>query len=301
MKITPNLWFNDKAEEASAFYISLFENSSVQQITTYTEAGKEYHAKEAGSVMLVNFELNGQSFAALNGGERFTFNSSISLFVEAPSVKKVESLWSKLIEDGEALMELDSYPWSEKYGWLRDKFGLQWQLMYDHRENAKLDIATCLFFCGKHQGNAEKAINFYSSVFKNHEIFGIQKYTKEQNEFATGHVMHAQFNLEGRTFMAMDSGMPMEAPFNEAFSLVVNCENQEEIDYYWNLLTQNGDSEAQICGWLKDQFGVSWQVVPTVVLEFLQTKDLSKKEKVMAAIMQMQKIEIAALEAAFNS
>jgi len=146
--------------------------------------------------------------------------------------------------------------------------------------------------------NAEEAINFYTSVFKDAKMGNIARYDKAGAQ-ATGQpegsVMTASFQLFGQEFIALNGGPHFK--FTEAVSFVVNCENQEEVDYYWNSLTTNGGQES-MCGWLKDKFGVSWQIIPTILPKLLAQKGREKAKKVMPAMLQMKKIDIATLERA---
>ena len=133
-KIIPNLWFDTEAGEAVEFYTSFFKDSKIHSQTQYSEAGQEIHQKEPGSVMTVAFELEGYQLLALNGGPHFKFNSSISLFVVCDNEEEINRLWNALFEGGEVLLPLDSYDWSERYGWLQDRYGLNWQLILKDRE-----------------------------------------------------------------------------------------------------------------------------------------------------------------------
>lgn len=300
-KITPNLWFDNQAEEAANFYLSVFENSGKGQLTRYGKEGYEIHKQPEGKVMTVDFWLENFQFAGLNGGPVFQINSSISFFIICKTEKEVDHYWKNLMEDGEILMPLDSYEWSPKYGWLQDKFGVNWQIMLEKPLTTKQKIVPLLFFTGEKQGKAEEAIKFYTSVFKNSEIEGMLKYDeKDGNDYALGSVKHAQFTLEGQTFMAMDSGMENDFPFSEGISFIIECENQEEIDYYWEKLTPEGDPAAQQCGWLKDKFGISWQVVPSILSKMLQDPEKQKAERVTKAFLQMKKFNISELEKAYH-
>lgn len=148
--------------------------------------------------------------------------------------------------------------------------------------------------------NAEEAVNFYTSIFKNSSIKGMTHYTKEGfevHQMPEGTVMNIVFELDGQEFLALNGG-PM-FKFNEAISFAVNCSDQDEIDYYWNKLAAGGDPKAQVCGWLKDKFGLSWQIVPTILSELLKDKDQNRTSRVMAAMMQMKKIDLSLLEKAF--
>ena len=293
-KIVPCLWFDTEAEEAVKFYTSVFNNSKINRKTVYPEAGQEIHQKEAGSIMTIEFELEGYRLLALNGGPDFKFNPSMSLFVVCRNKDEINHLWNQLFEGGEALLPLDSYEWSPRYGWLKDRYGLNWQLMIEDNEyHPEQRICPLIFFTGAGNGKAEAAIEFYTSVFEDSKVEGIQKYEKEDNnEYALGKVKHAQFQLRGETFMAMDSGMENDFPFNEAFSLMVNCKDQQEIDKYWERLTEGGDPQAQQCGWLKDKFGVSWQVAPVGMEELLNHPDKEKANRAMEAMLKMKKIEL---------
>jgi predicted 3-demethylubiquinone-9 3-methyltransferase (glyoxalase superfamily) len=309
-KITPFLWFDNQAEEAMNFYCSVFstetsgKNSKPVSVTRYDEAGSKAASRPKGSVMTANFQLYGQDFVGLNGGPEFTLNPSISFIVNCETTSEVEQLWNKLIQGGKALMPLDKYPFSEKYGWLQDKYGVSWQLILAASE-IKQKIIPALMFVGNVSGNAEEAINFYVSIFSQRD--GSPKNSKVENIFryGPGHkpdkeesVMFADFTLEGQWFAAMDSAGQHEFAFNEAISFAVSCETQREIDYYWQKLSEGG--QESVCGWLKDKFGVSWQVVPIALSKMLADKDPVKAQNVMKAMLQMKKIDLGKLEEAYN-
>jgi predicted 3-demethylubiquinone-9 3-methyltransferase (glyoxalase superfamily) len=158
-------------------------------------------------------------------------------------------------------------------------------------------ITPCLWF----DSNAEEAVNFYSSIFKNSKIGNISRYGEAGYEIhgkPAGTVLTIEFELNGQAFTALNGG-PM-FKFNEAISFQVSCESQEEVDYYWEKLSQGGDKKAQQCGWLKDKYGVSWQIVPTVLGKMLQDKDAKKSESVMKALLQMKKLDIKTLKQAYE-
>ena len=293
-KIIPNLWFDHQAEEAVEFYTSVFEDSAILITCRFPEAGQEIHQKEAGSVMTIEFELAGLTVVALNGGPHFNFNPSVSLFVLCKTEEEINSYWDKLLNGGSEFMPLNAYEWSQRYGWLRDRYGVSWQLMLDTEPGTTDKIVPLLFFTGKRHGKAEKAVRFYTSIFSGSGIQGILHYGDE-NTYAKGTVQHAQFQLEGQTFMAMDSGLKNDFPFNEAVSFIVSCKDQEEIDYYWGKLTEGGDPAAQQCGWLKDQFGISWQVIPTGMEKILNDSDRDRANLAMTAMMGMKKIDMDGL------
>jgi predicted 3-demethylubiquinone-9 3-methyltransferase (glyoxalase superfamily) len=158
-------------------------------------------------------------------------------------------------------------------------------------------ISPCLWFDDK----AEEAVNFYVSIFKNSNFGNVTRYGKEGYEIhkkKEGSVMTIDFEIEGQKFLALNGGPIFK--FNEAISFQIYCDTQEEIDYYWEKLTEGGDKNAQVCGWLKDKFGVSWQVVPIAMIKMLQDKDSKKTESVMKAMLQMQKLDIDALTKAYQ-
>jgi predicted 3-demethylubiquinone-9 3-methyltransferase (glyoxalase superfamily) len=289
-RIVPFLWFNNNAEEAMNFYTSIFKNSKVLNITHYGEAGPG----QQGSVMSTTFRLEGQTFYALNGGPEFTFTSATSFYVNCKTTQEIKRLWDKLLKGGTVLMELDKYPFSEKYGWLQDKFGVSWQLILSADTNK---INPFLMFVGEQQGRAEEAMNFYTSVFKNSGIISLMRY-HEGDAGPTGKVVHAEFKLNGQRFMAMDSAIDMPFTFTPAISYFVNCKTQREVDEFWDKLSDGGIKMQ--CGWLRDRFGVSWQVVPTILSEYLSDPDADKSNRVMKAMMQMEKLDIKALKHAYN-
>ncbi len=290
-KITPSLWFDNNVEEAIEFYSTIFEDSEVLSVNRYGEGGPG----PAGSVLVASFRLNGQEFIAINGGPHFTFNPAISFFVGCETEQKLEDLWASLSEGGSVLMELGSYPFSEKYGWIQDRFGVPWQLILTGELQS---ITPALMFIGDQHGRAEEAMRVYTSVFDNASIGHVERYGAGQL-LPEGSVMHASFTLNDQSFMAMDSGLEHDFAFNEAISFTINCKSQEEVDYFWERLIEGGGEPSQ-CGWLKDKFGLSWQVVPTVLIELMQDEDPVKANRVMQAMLQMTKIDIVKLEEAYT-
>jgi len=297
-KIVPHLWFDKEAKAAAEFYTSLFPDSRVTQVNTL-------HDTPSGDADTVSFELAGQKFMAISAGPIFKLNPSISFFVnfdpskDANAREKLDTLWAKLSEGGTALMELDKYPFSEHYGWIQDKYGVSWQLILSNPNGEERPfIIPSLLFVGAVSGKAEEAINFYLSVFKNSRQGQLARYPKGMEPDKEGTVMFADFMLEGQWFAAMDSAQDHKFAFNEAISLMVNCGTQEEIDYYWEKLSAVPESEQ--CGWLKDKFGVSWQVTPTALSEMMEKGSPEQVERVTKAFLQMKKFDLAALREAYQ-
>ena len=289
-KITPFLWFDNQAEEAVNFYITTFRNSEIKTTTRYSTDGARASGMPENSVMTMAFQIECQDFVAINGGPIFQITPTISFFVNCENIQEIDRLWGKLSNGGTVMMELDKYPFAEKYGWIQDKFGVSWQLILPEREQK---ITPCFMFTGDQHKKAEEAINFYISIFSDSKIIQLERYGKEVGP--EGAVVHCKFMLNGQEFVAMDSHENMPMNFNPAISMVVNCETQDEIDYYWDKLGEAGFEGAQQCGWLQDKFGVSWQIVPNVLGELL-----SKGGNVMQAMLQMKKLDIKMLQDAVN-
>jgi predicted 3-demethylubiquinone-9 3-methyltransferase (glyoxalase superfamily) len=294
-KITPFLWFNDNAEEATIFYTSIFKNSKIDNISYYGEIGEKVSGKPKGSIMTVSFQLSGQNFIAINGGPSFTFTPAISFFVSCETSEELDQLWKNFSDGSTVLMELDRYPFSEKFGWLQDKYGVSWQLNLTTRPQK---IAPFLMFFGNQYGKAEEAMNFYISLFKHSSVINIQYYGAEENE-SEGKVKRTIFSLDEQEFMALDSNMGHQFRITPAISFLVSCETQVEINDLWEKLSKEGMPEQ--CGWIKDKYGVSWQIIPLILGQMLEDKNTEKSERVMKAMLDMQKINIRNLQLAYES
>jgi predicted 3-demethylubiquinone-9 3-methyltransferase (glyoxalase superfamily) len=297
-KIIPHLWFDKEAKEAAEFYTSVFPNSKLTHITTL-------HNTPSGDCDIVSFELWKHSFMAISAGPLFKFNPSISFMVNFdPSQDKdaktrIEVVWNKLAEGGKVLMPLDKYPFSEHYGWVQDKYGLSWQLILTNPEGEERPIIIpALMFVGEVCGKAEEATDFYLSVFKSSKRGAIARYPTGTEPDKEGTVMFTDFKLEGQWFAAMDSARMHDFTFNEAVSLIVNCDTQEEIDFYWEKLSVV--PEAEQCGWLKDKYGVSWQIVPTAMDEMMSKGTREQIDRVTQAFLPMKKFDIAKLKKAYE-
>jgi len=294
-KITPNLWFDGNAKEAVDFYVSVFPNSKIISTSYYpktAEAGlADFQLELAGKVLTIDFELGGLRFTAINAGSEFQFNPSVSFMVNFDPSRNdqarehLDDLWEKLIEGGEALMPLDTYPYSKRYGWVKDRYGLTWQLILtDPEGEPRPFIIPSLMFSGKNTNHAEEAMKFYLSVFKDAKQGTVARYTEDTGPAKAGSLMFAEFTLAGQWFTIMDSGVEQDFTFNEAVSMSIACRDQAEIDTFWEKLSTV--PEAEQCGWCKDQYLLSWQVVPQ------NTEELLKKPGAFAKMMQMKKLVI---------
>ncbi len=271
-QITPCLWFNNQAKEAAKLYCSVFEKSKIT----------------AQSPIVTEIEVSGQRFILLDGGPMYRPNPSISFYYICETEKELDNIWNAFKKEGNVMMPLDQYPWSTKYGWITDKCGISWQLALGEISEVSQKITSCLMFTGKQYGRVDDAIEFYTSIFKDVSVDGILRYGPNELPDKEGKVKHAQIAINRQKFMLMESAAEHKFTFTEGVSLTVYCKTQEEIDYYWEKFTESG--EESMCGWLKDKFGVSWQIVPTMLGQIMS--DPAKAGKAAQAFMSMRKLNI---------
>jgi predicted 3-demethylubiquinone-9 3-methyltransferase (glyoxalase superfamily) len=288
-KITTHLWYDKEAKEAAEFYTSVFQDSSNKSVSVL-------HDTPSGTVDIVTVDLAGSEFTLLSAGPLFKFNPSVSFVVACSTTAETDRYWKELSRGGNALMEYGPYPFSERFGWTADRYGLSWQVMFVGDRPIRRKITPTLMFTGAVAGKAEEAMKFYASVFRNAGIDHINRHPGGEGPDKAGTVQHAVFRLEGQEFGAMDSAYEHGFAFNEAISLMVHCKDQAEIDYYWDKLS--ADPAAEQCGWLKDKYGLSWQVVPTAMERIMQSGDQAAIARVTEAFLKMKKFDIAALERA---
>ena len=289
-KITPFLWFDTQAEEAARLYTSVFKNSKIGTIRRYGEAGPG----PKGTAMTLTFQLAGLNIMALNGGPIYAFTPAVSFFVSCATEQEIDTAWLRLSEGGKVLMELQKYPFSEKFGWVSDRYGLSWQLNLGGRETK---VTPFFMFVGKQQGRTEEALRYWGELFKDSKVEQVEKYAAGEPG-AAGTVKHARFRLAGQEFMAMDSNREHDVSFTPGISLFVDCRTQEEVDELWEKLSAGG-AKGQ-CGWLEDRYGVSWQIVPTALGEMLGDASPARSRRVMQAMMKMKKLDIGELQQAYD-
>ncbi len=308
-RITPHLWFDKEAREAATLYTSLFPNSKITNVTTIHEV-----PSPTGDSEIVSFELAGQPFMAISAGPEFKLNPSVSFMVnfdpsrEPDARKSIDAAWNRLSQGGTVLMPLQEYPFSKRYGWLQDKYGLSWQLILTNPAGEERPtIVPSLLFVGAVCGRAEEAIDFYLTVFKGapagaapgaSRMGAINRYGAGQAPDKEGTVAFADVQLSGTWLAAMDSAHNHPFAFNEAISLLIPCETQEEIDYFWDRLS--AEPKAEQCGWLKDRYGLSWQVWPTAMGEMMAQGTPAQIARVTQAFLPMKKFDIAALRRAYD-
>lgn len=271
--IYPCIWCNNNAREIAEKYLSVFPESAIVDENQW----------------VVVITIHGQRIMLLNGGNMFRPNPSLSLMYLSSKESETAAIYTALIDGGRELMPLDSYPFSSKYAWIEDRFGVSWQLYTGKESDIIQRIVPTLMFVGEHNGKAENAIDFYTSVFPDSEKRGILRYTGDEGETA-GHVQHAEFKINDYLIMIMDSSYPHRFGFTDGMSLVVECHTQQEVDHYWEKLKADGGEES-MCGWLRDKYGVSWQITPVIMKDLLP-----KSPRVMEVMMTMRKLDIQRLQ-----
>lgn len=274
--IYPCLTLKGKVAEAADFYINTFGEGKIVETSPY----------------VIQIQLSDQKFMLLNEGPGSLPNASISFMVISETAEETEKYWDTLLDGGKVMMPLDTYPWSIKYGWIEDKYGVSWQLQTASRKDTPQKFCPTLMFIDTNAGKAAAAMEFYTQLFPHSDILGILKYSEGEGD-NTDFIKHAQFKIKDYITMAMDSSAAFGFNFNDAVSLVVECDTQNEIDEYWNELTANGGKEIA-CGWLVDKYGVSWQIIPKSLSSLL--KDSERAQRVMNALLKMKKLIIADLE-----
>lgn len=271
-QITPCLWFDGQAKEAAALYCSVFTNAKIT----------------AQSPIVTSIDVSGQSITLLDGGPKYKPTPSISFYCICETENELNNCWNAFSKDGAVMMPLDKYPWGEKYGWVTDKYGISWQLALGKISDVGQKITPCLLFTGKQYGRADEAIAHYTEIFEDTHVDGILRYGANELPDTEGKVKHAQLTLNGQKLMLMESAAAHNFTFTEGVSLTIHCKTQEEIDHYWDRLTESG--QESMCGWVKDKFGVSWQIIPTILSEIMSNP--AKAGKAAQAFMSMRKLNI---------
>ncbi|MBK0062918.1 MULTISPECIES: VOC family protein [unclassified Acinetobacter] len=284
--IYPCIWLKSNRLEAAEFYCSLF-NGQISQNNEYVSE-------------LYIFK---QRLMLLSGGPNIEFkiNPSISFMLLCGSIDQVQYYWDQIITGGCALMPLDRYPWSPFYGWVQDKFGVSWQLYLDPREDfTSQRLIPTLMFTENNAGKALNAMQFYTHIFPNSEITSLLYYKEsEKGSENSDYIQHAQFTIDDFILYAMDSSYSHHFGFNQGISLVVETSSQMETDHLWTSLLQHGGIPMQ-CSWLKDQFGIHWQIVPKRLIELINHANPNIAQLAMNAMFHMQKINIQEIEDAIK-
>ena len=294
-KITPFLWFERDMPAVVAYYQSVFPG-------TIVKAGGELSDTPSGTVQMATIEIFGMNFDLMTAGPYLPFNATVSFLVSCSSAEEVDTLTAKIMGNEHTfLMEPGTYPFAERYTWLADRYGISWQFMYAPDMSMMpvgQKVTPTLMFSNDACGRATEAADFYTSVFHDAKVNYLQKYEAGETQNEKAVVKHAGLTLENVNIALMDNGTtPASFTFAQAVSFVVTCENQAEIDYYWEKLTDGG-TEVQ-CGWLNDKFGFPWQIVPSAISRMMSTGTSKQIDRVTQAFMPMKKFDLATLERAF--
>lgn len=292
-KIVPHLWFDKEAEAAAKWYTSIFPGSKIIGTDTLEDT-------PSGDVKQVVFDLMDYRFMAISAGPHATKNPSISFIVQVNknNTELIDKLYKRLKEGGKVLMPLDKYPFNDKYAWVEDKYGVSWQLWLREHRSGKNNIVPSLMFANHNKGNAKDAMQLYVDTFKKSEHLASMNYPEGMDPDTEDLIMHGEARLGTKRFAFTDSGHPHDFNFSEGISLLVKCDNQKEIDKYWDKLS--AVPEAEECGWLKDEFGVSWQIVPKVMDDMFEQGTPEQLARVTQAFLKMKKFDIEKLEAAYE-
>ena len=278
--VTPAIWCDGTADEAARFYADVFREGSVV---------------EQAPGLAATVSIHGFRLSLINGGDQYAPNPSISCILnfdpllfggEDQARAYLDELYERL-SGGGVLMELGEYPFSARYTWVRDRFGMTWQLMLtDPAGEPRPFILPAFMFGGTNPANAEEATEAWIALFDDSRRGALRRY-EEGGPMEAGTVMFTDFTLRGTWMAAMDSGAFHDFTFTPGVSMIISCRGQEEIDRYWTGLS--AVPEAERCGWCVDRWGVSWQVVPDNIAELIA--DAATREK----ILQMGKIDLTRL------
>ena len=294
-RIVPCIWLDDQAEAAASFYVAAFPEGRVEAVARYPSSGANPSNRPPGSVLTVDVTLADQRITLLNGGPNFRPNPSISFHVHLPDAAAVDAVHAALGAGGMDLMPLDAYPWSPRFVWLQDRFGVSWQLMA-RAEAARPTIVPARMFAGPHHGRA--AIAAYVAALPRSRVVHVEDFGEGEGG-EVGTVKQAALELMGQPFVAMDGGPGHAFGFDEGVSLQVLCADQAEIDRVATALAADGGEEGP-CGWVRDRFGLWWQVAPDQVGAWMASEDEAARDRVFAALLPMRRLDLAALERAYR-
>lgn len=292
-KIIPNLWFDHTAAEAVRFYTEAFPDAAVIDTKYYPHEGLlDFQEELAGQELMIEFTVAGYRLIAINAGPEFTPTPSLSLMVnfdpsrDPEAREHLDELWNALSDGGQALMPLQSYDFSPHYGWIQDRYGISWQLILTNPDGEPRPmIVPNLLFGDGVQNRAAEAAAYYLETFPGSRNGTDVRYQEQVGPAAPGSVMFSDIELFGQWFALMDSAVEQDFTFNNAVSLMVECDDQAEIDRYWAALS--AVPEAEQCGWCTDKFGVSWQIIPVNMGELMATPNA------FPTMLAMRKIDIA--------
>lgn len=294
-KIVPNLWFDRNAEEAGTFYAAALPNTTAEVVARYPAEVPDWQAAFAGEPLTVDVVLDGFRLTLINAGPEFRPNPSISFMLnfdpllfgsEVEARSRLDETWAALSDGGTVLVPLDEHPFSKRYGWMQDRYGVSWQLILtDPAGEPRPFVIPQLMFSGPAQNRAREAAELYASLFDDAELGQVVAYPQDTGTAAAGSVMFGEFRVGEQWLSMMDSNVAHDFTFGPGTSLEVRCRDQAEIDRLWEALS--AVPEAEQCGWLVDRYGVSWQIVPENMGELMSRPGAYPK------MMAMKKLVIA--------
>jgi predicted 3-demethylubiquinone-9 3-methyltransferase (glyoxalase superfamily) len=295
-KIIPNIWCDRNAEEAGEFYSGVLPHTTANVVARYPDEVADWQAEFAGEQLTVDVDVDGYRLTLINAGSEFRPNPSVSFMLNFDPLRfdddrdaareALGAAWAGLAERGTVRMELGEYPFSPHYGWVEDHFGVNWQLLLANPEGeSRPFLIPQLAFTGDVDGKSREAAEFYASVFPDSEVGFIAEHPAGSAHAQPGTVMFGEFRLAGQWFSMMDGGPEHEFSFDCGVSLEVHVADQEELDRFWDALT--AVPEAEVCGWLADRYGLSWQIVPENMGEIMA------RPGAYAKMMSQKKILIA--------
>lgn len=293
-RIVPSLWFDHNALEAAEFYVEALPRTRVSGVQYYpTEGLPDWQAEFSGQVLTVEFDVDGYRFVGINAGPEFPITPALSFMLnfdpsrDEAAREQLDATWAALLDGGAELMPLQEYGFSPHYGWVRDRYGVNWQLMLTNPEGEPRPfVVPSLMFGGPVQNRAAEAIDRYAAVFPDSRVGTVVRYGTPTGPVGADAVMFGEVELLGQWFAFMDSAVEQGESFTSGVSLMVECADQATIDHYWSALSEV--PEAEQCGWCVDRFGVSWQVVPA------NLGALMSSPEAYHALMSMKKIDLSA-------
>lgn len=302
-RITPNIWCNRTAEEAARFYIDTFRDVQEVSRTHYpTEGLPDFQQSFAGQVVSLELLIHGCPVGFINADDTFRPNPAAGLMVHLSEahaddpIAEIDRIHDRLIDGGRALMPLDEYPFSPRYAWIEDRYGVSWQLFVPQPgAEPRPFLVPALLFSGPAQNRCEEALATYVSLFEGAEAGVVVPYPEQTGPARAGAVMFSETRLGPASgdptaepwLTAMDSGAEQPFTFSEGFSLMVRARDQAEIDRLWETLSAVPQKEA--CGWCCDAYGVSWQIVPEDIDRIMEAPGAHQR------MLAMKKIDIAGL------
>ncbi|MBS1906598.1 MAG: VOC family protein [Actinobacteria bacterium] len=296
-RIIPNIWCDRSAEEAGAFYASVFDDATAVVVARYPSAGLPgFQRSFAGAALTVDVSIRGYRLTLINAGDEFTPTPAISFVVtvdprdfggdEHAARGWINRTWTSLGEEGRVLMDIGEYLFSGLYGWVEDRYGVSWHLkLADPAAEPAPPVIPMLMFGGPLQHKAQEAMALYGDLLPPSGPVRQAVYPVTEPPHVTDPITYSEFLLAGQRFAAFDSPVDRDLPFTPGISLQVDCDGQEEIDRLWNALS--AVPAAEQCGWLVDRFGVSWQIVPSNMAE------LMRRPNAYQHLMRMTKLVIA--------